>query len=96
MWSPKGGEIFFRHTNRMMAVPIEAAGSALTLRKEITLFEGDYRKAPFSFQELVYYDVTRDGKQFVMLKPVQRDDDPSTLHVVLNWFEELKARVPTE
>ena len=96
MWSPKGGEIFFRHNTKMMAVPIEAAGSALTLGKENTLFEGDYRKAPFSFQELVYYDVTRDGKQFVMMKPVQRDDDPSTLHVVLNWFEELKARVPTE
>ena len=96
MWSPKGGEIFYRHAKQMMAVPIEATGSALTLGKAVTLFEGDYRKAPFSFQELVYYDVTRDGKQFVMMKPVQRDDDPSTLHVVLNWFEELKARVPTE
>ena len=49
MWSPKGGEIFFRHTNRMMAVPIEAAGSALTLGKEITLFEGRLPKGALQF-----------------------------------------------
>lgn len=45
----------------------------------------------------MYYDVTQDGKEFVMMKPVLRSDDaPSVLHMVLNWFEELKARVPSE
>jgi len=34
------------------------------------------------------YDVTPDG-HFVMVK-----NDPARLNVVLNWFEELKRKVP--
>ena len=33
------------------------------------------------------YDVTADGQRFVMVDPA-----PSEIHVVLNWFEELKRR----
>jgi serine/threonine-protein kinase len=96
MWAPSGGELFYRYRNQMMAVPISASGQALSLGRAVSLFEGNYRKAPFSVQELAYYDVAGDGQRFVMMKPFQRDGDPTRLHVVLNWFEELKARVPTE
>jgi hypothetical protein len=39
------------------------------------------------------YDVSADGERFLFAK-----DDPASnrLNVVLNWFEELKARVPTK
>ena len=30
----------------------------------------------------------------VMLKPDERDHAPTQINVVLNWFEELKQRVP--
>ncbi|MGE5346504.1 MAG: hypothetical protein ACM3JH_11170 [Acidithiobacillales bacterium] len=35
----------------------------------------------------------REGKRFVMIKfdPVK---SPKEIHVVLNWFEEVKRRVP--
>ena len=42
------------------------------------------------------FDITPDGERFVM---VWLDEESSLarpkLNVVLNWFEELKARVPT-
>jgi hypothetical protein len=42
------------------------------------------------------YDVSPDGQRFLMLKPVEtQTSTPTQINVVLNWFEELKRRVPT-
>jgi hypothetical protein len=41
------------------------------------------------------YDVSPDGKRFLMLKPSGRSEQavgPASLVVVLNWFEDLTAR----
>jgi hypothetical protein len=41
------------------------------------------------------YDVSPDGQRFLMLKPSeQAQAAPTQINVVLNWFEELKQRVP--
>ena len=40
------------------------------------------------------YDVAPDGQRFVMIQP-EEQSAPAQLHVVLNWFEELKRLVPT-
>ena len=51
------------------------------------LFHGNYGNS---------YDVAPDGKRFLMIKPpaaaAQSPTDQVT--VVLNWFEELRRRVP--
>ncbi len=42
------------------------------------------------------YAMTPDGKRFLMIKEAGSDATSSTkLILVLNWFEELKQRVPT-
>jgi hypothetical protein len=42
------------------------------------------------------YDVSPDGQRFLMLKPIEQEQSaPTQINVVLNWFEELKRRVPT-
>jgi hypothetical protein len=39
--------------------------------------------------------VSPDGQRFLMLKPVESAEvAPTQINVVLNWFEELKRRVP--
>jgi hypothetical protein len=38
------------------------------------------------------FDVSRDGQRFLMTR--QNESVASEIEVVLNWFEELKARVP--
>ena len=57
------------------------------------LFEGPYLPTTASFP---YYDVSPDGQRFLMLKPVESQTSaPTQINVVLNWFEELKKKVPT-
>ena len=42
------------------------------------------------------FDVTSDGQRFLMIQEGQQDSlAPLQINVVLNWFEELKQRVPT-
>ena len=51
----------------------------------------DQRYAFGGAQTIANYDVSPDSQRFVMVK----DDSASgRLNVVLNWTEELKARVP--
>jgi hypothetical protein len=45
------------------------------------------------------FDITRDGKFLGLVAPGQgASGTPAAqeIHVVVNWFEELKARVPTK
>ena len=44
------------------------------------------------------YDIAPDGKRFVMIEEPKSSSTPQALKftVVLNWFEELKARAPTK
>ena len=54
------------------------------------LFEGKYVtnvRSPAS------YDVSIDGQRFLMMKAEGRGPE---IHVVLNWFEELKRLVPSD
>ena len=57
------------------------------------LFEGEYADGLTPYAN---YDVTPDGQRFVMIKESEEQEEALTqIHVVLNWFEELKQRVPT-
>ena len=42
----------------------------------------------------VNYAVTPDGQRFLMIKESE-EQTATQINVVLNWFEELKQRVPT-
>ena len=43
------------------------------------------------------WDATADGQRFLMNKPIPSTDKPVTeMHVVLNWTDELRRRVPTK
>jgi hypothetical protein len=75
----------------MMVVSVQTQP---TFKAEIPrlLFEGPYNS---SFLILTAnYDVTPDGQRFVMVRSGQTVV-PTQIHVVLNWFEELKRLVPT-
>ncbi len=55
------------------------------------LFEVPYYLQDFT----VNYDVSPDGQSFLMIKRRGRGGTTRELHIVLNWFEELKAKVPS-
>jgi eukaryotic-like serine/threonine-protein kinase len=91
-WNRNGRELFYRSGNKMMAVEITAQPS-FSVGKPRVLFEGQYVLTPATFPN---YDVAPDGQRFLMLKPADQEQSaPSQINVVLNWFEELKQKVPT-
>ena len=70
-----------------MAVPVQT-GSTFDRGSPQPLFAWEY---PFGFGGSRRYDVSPDGQRFLVIKA---GADEAQIHVVLNWFEELKARVP--
>jgi hypothetical protein len=83
--------LFYRNGNKMIAVEITTP-PAFLLGKPRVLFEGAYVLTPRSFPD---YDVFPDGQRFLMLKATEQAQAPDQINVVLNWFEELKRRVPS-
>ena len=75
----------------MMAVDV-TAGPSFKASTPHMLFEGKFetRPAPTSTD----YDVSPDGQRFLMMKARPDAEATLQLHVVTNWFEELKQRVP--
>jgi serine/threonine-protein kinase len=91
VWNPNGRELFYRSGDKMMAVDI-ATQPSFAAGKPRMLFEGPYQPTEATAPN---YDVSRDGQRFLMLKPVeQAQAAPTQIDVVLNWFEELKQKVP--
>ena len=58
------------------------------------MFSGPYEHSGRS-QE-TSYDVAEDGRFLMVLREEGQAEQTMRINVVLNWFEELKARVPTE
>ena len=84
------GELFYRNVDKMMAVETTTQ-PAFSPGRPRMLFEGRYVTTLLTMPN---YDVSPDGRRFLMVK----EGDPSTssaeISVVLNWFEELKRLVP--
>jgi len=91
-WSADGKELFYlQEAKTMMVVAISAEGSTFSADKPRKLFE-----VPSSWY--AGFDVAPDGQRFVMVKPVEEEKAADRTHLtfVFNWFEELKAKVPTK
>ncbi len=60
------------------------------------LFDGPYEMGPGHAQGISTpnYDVSLDGERFLMVTGGDGESSSPSLTVILNWFEELKARVP--
>ena len=86
-WARNGRELFYRNGNKMMAVDIttEPTFRAGTRRM---LFE----RPNYVSGTRADYDISPDGQRFLMLKASEQQEVALTqIHVVLNWFEELRA-----
>ncbi|MCZ6878887.1 MAG: hypothetical protein O7G29_12170 [Acidobacteria bacterium] len=94
VWSPDGRELFYRSGDKTMVVSIQTQDQTLRAGSPRVLFEGQYvsHSSPPGLQ---YYDISPDGKRFVMLKEGELPEAQGQINVVQNWFEELKRLVPT-
>ena len=98
LWGPDGDALFFRTLDgSMMRVEISTEPEFRPGNPESVIEPGSYYVSRFDRT----YDISPDGQRFLMFKEgaASSADDPfaglTRLIVVQNWFEELKARVPT-
>ncbi len=94
LWSPNGRELFYRNGDAVMAVPVRTE-PVFTHEAAKILFRGTYYSAWPSDD----WDIHPDGKRFLMIKGPEASPSGATaprpkINIVLNWFEELKQRVP--
>lgn len=93
-WARTGRELFYLDDADMLAaVPVQTSGPAFSAGKPARVLDTRYA-AP---QIRRTYDVSPDGQRFLMIKENSAGDPnatPASLIVVLNWFEELKAKLP--
>lgn len=98
-WSPDGKELFYRDRSddAMMVVDIETEPTLKAgMPKE--LFRGTFYFGTMGHN----WDIHPVDKKFLMLKPAAMTEEesaggfPRKINIVLNWFEELKERVPVE
>jgi Tol biopolymer transport system component/predicted Ser/Thr protein kinase len=92
-WNHNGKELFYRTGNKMMALDV-ATQPGFVVGKPHMLFEGQYVTNDWP-QVSTVYDVSADGQRFLMVKPTEQASSATQINVVLNWFEELKRKVPT-
>jgi serine/threonine-protein kinase len=91
VWNPRGPELFYRNGNRMMSVNI-GSSPTFTAARPTVLFTATYVPASTPYPN---YDVSRDGRRFLMVQSdLRQPAAPTQLVVVLNWFEELRRLVP--
>ena len=92
VWAADGKELFYRNGDKMMLVSVQTEPSFQAGTPKL-LFEGSFANSWGN--NISNYDVAPDGQQFVMVKETE-DQEVGQIHVVLNWFEELKRLVPTD
>ena len=89
-WAHDGKEVFYRNDAKLMAVSVTTRPTFSPSAPRV-LFEGSYLDNP---RREANYDVSPDGRRFLMLKGSVSGSGPMQYVVVLNWSEEVKRRVP--
>ena len=94
LWGRNGRELFYYvPPGTLMAAPIQP-GSTFTAGTPQQLFKGTYLSPQTGRQ----YDVTPDGRRFLLIKDATPADESASrpqLVIVQNWFQELQRLVPT-
>jgi len=93
-WAPSGRELFFvNERGELMGVPVQTS-SKFTAGTPTKLLDAGYFNGGRNARN---YDVARDGR-FLMIKgsPDEEDTPADRLVVVVNWRDELKARLGTQ
>jgi len=95
VWARNGRELFYLDAeNALTAVPVQTSTTAFAAGHPRKMFATTY--AWLLSYNAHPYDVSPDNQRFLMIQETATDRNvaPGGMVVVLNWFEELKAKLP--
>ena len=93
VWAPSGRELFNRHDDDVMVVMVSTATTFMAARPA-RLFAGRFEHDDSSTRSIANYDISRDGKRFVMVKAVAQASETTQsppITVILNWLEDVEG-----
>jgi serine/threonine-protein kinase len=91
LWSRDGRELFYRNGDKMMSVPTVFQPAFRASKPELL-----FVKAYWLYPYYPAYDVSPDGRRFLMVKENEQAAAATAMNVVLNWFEEVKQKAPAK
>ncbi|MBL7960817.1 serine/threonine-protein kinase [bacterium] len=87
-WSPDGKEVLYMNTTgKMMSVPVKS-DPVFSMEKPRELF--DVTQMYFPNNPLNNYDISPDGKRFIMVRNYAVSANVTYFNVIINWIEELR------
>jgi len=89
VWGAGSGEIFYRSGENLVSVPVQTE-PVFRAGKPLVLFHGGY-EGLLGNLGAPDFDVTADGKRFLMIRSPELNLKLTQIRVVLDWFEELKT-----
>jgi serine/threonine protein kinase len=98
LWAPNGRELFYLSNDNVVMSTTLQTEPAFNFGTPKELFKSKYVSNTIGHP----WDISPDGKRFIMIKPpaAAAAAPPAAaqpkIGIVLNWFEELKQRVPTK
>jgi WD40-like Beta Propeller Repeat len=111
LWSPKGTQLLYSSLGgsfssdgaavslgRVFAVALRVAPTfSIVSRSGIPIPRVNLPEFSVRISNSRSYDITPDGKQFIVVTPERLGDKPPPpqINVAVNWTEELKQRLPT-
>ncbi len=88
-WSRDGKELFYVEGDQLMAVSVSTAQGFSPGTPKL-LFRDRWLRSSYPKQR---YDVSADGRRFVLREAVEgASDKPPAIRVVMNWYEEFRDR----
>jgi len=87
-WNKNGRELMYLSDDRVVSVAFDTR-QGLRLGRPEVLF-----RRPFSETQRPWAGLAPDGSGFVFLEDATPSAPPTRVEVVVNWFQELKQRVP--
>jgi TolB protein len=89
LWSPDGKELFFVSGDTMKATPVDRIqGPIVSKPKALFRFNPEYASGYGRT-----FDISPDGKRFVVVEGEEPPPPAKEIVVVVNWFEELKKKM---
>ena len=87
--SHDGTELYFNRVNAVMAAAVTSTDAGLEFAEPVTLFDLTTRRGD-------WFAEPAPGDRFLGLEWLEVEDPANRqINIRLNWFEELKQRVPT-
>jgi hypothetical protein len=87
VWNPLGGELFYRAGTQLVAAMLAFEPAPRVVRRDTLPFRIPRPPVGSAWST---YDVSRDGKRFLVTKPAAANDQPI---VITGWLDQVREQL---